>query len=93
MGARMVAFLESLLSGLDCLDCLAEKGKPESKRHKLETPQLMSMYEDEIDSLQPRFRDESESACYVFSWLRSTSVFAPRRCDFRSRTCEVRRSC
>ena len=25
-------FLESLLSGLDCLDCLAEKGKPESKR-------------------------------------------------------------
>ena len=37
MGARMVAFLESL-SGLDCLDCLAEKGKPESKRHKLETP-------------------------------------------------------
>ena len=41
MGARMVAFLESLLSGLDCLDCLAEKGKPESKRHKLETPQLM----------------------------------------------------
>ena len=42
MGARMVAFLESLLSGLDCLDCLAEKGKPESKRHKLETPQLMS---------------------------------------------------
>ena len=36
MGARMVAFLESL-SGLDCLDCLAEKGKPESKRHKLET--------------------------------------------------------
>ena len=43
MGARMVAFLESLLSGLDCLDCLAEKGKPESKRHKLETPQLMLM--------------------------------------------------
>ena len=40
MGARMVAFLESH-SGLDCLDCLAEKGKPESKRHKLETPQLM----------------------------------------------------
>ena len=40
MGARMVAFLESL-SGLDCLDCLAERGKPESKRHKLETPQLM----------------------------------------------------
>ena len=38
------AFLESLLSaGLDCLDCLAEKGKPESKRHKLETPQLMSL--------------------------------------------------
>ena len=42
MGARMVAFLESL-SGLDCLDCLAEKGKPESKRHKLETPQLMTL--------------------------------------------------
>ena len=41
MGARMVAFLESL-SGLDCLDCLA-KGKPESKRHKLETPQLMPL--------------------------------------------------
>ena len=41
MGARMVAFL-GLLSGLDCLDCLAEKGKPESKRHKLETPQLLS---------------------------------------------------
>ena len=34
MGAEMVAFLESVLSGLDCLDCLAEKGgkRPESKR-------------------------------------------------------------
>ena len=27
MGAEMVAFLESVLSGLDCLDCLAEKGE------------------------------------------------------------------
>ena len=27
MGTEMVAFLESVLSGLDCLDCLAEKGK------------------------------------------------------------------
>ena len=26
MGAEMVAFLESVLSGLDCLDCLAETG-------------------------------------------------------------------
>ena len=26
MGAEMVVFLESVLSGLDCLDCLAEKG-------------------------------------------------------------------
>ena len=45
MGAagHVVAFLESPLSaGLDCLDCLAEKGKPETKRHKLETPQLMA---------------------------------------------------
>ena len=25
MGAEMVAFLESVLSGLDCLDCLAGK--------------------------------------------------------------------
>ena len=25
MGTEMVAFLESVLSGLDCLDCLAEK--------------------------------------------------------------------
>ena len=35
MGTEMVAFLESVLSGLDCLDCLAEKGgKPESKRQR-----------------------------------------------------------
>ena len=27
MGTEMVAFLESVLSGLDCLDCLAEKGE------------------------------------------------------------------
>ena len=26
-GTEMVAFLESVLSGLDCLDCLAEKGE------------------------------------------------------------------
>ena len=54
MGARMVAFLESLLSGLDCLDCLAEKGKPESKRHKLETPQLMSRTVQYNTVLSPR---------------------------------------
>ena len=35
MGARMVAFLESLFSGLDCLDCLAEKGSPKISRIEL----------------------------------------------------------
>ena len=40
MGARMVAFLESH-SGLDCLDCLAEKGNPKVSGISWK-PQLMS---------------------------------------------------
>ena len=48
MGAtRTVDFLESLLSkiflNLDRLVCLAEKGKPESKRHKPEATSLMTV--------------------------------------------------